>query len=160
MQARSALRHAPLCLLIGLCLIGGCLSDRIKANQQQLEQQQTQIDQLKQQIVALQNQSPGYSTAATPPGACDETVMREASRKGGERFGANDFAHALGYYQDAATACPKNGRAHLNLARTYEAMGQRGEALAQYKLAADASAADADSDTTSQARAALTRLRK
>ena len=86
--------------------------------------------------------------------------MHEASRKGGDRFAANDFGHALGYYQDAVAACGKNGRAQLNLARTYEAMGERADALAHYKLAADASGADADAVTASQARDALARLQK
>jgi tetratricopeptide (TPR) repeat protein len=141
-------------------LFTGCLSDEIKANQRQLDQQQAQLEQLKQQIEALQNQHPTYSTTSPVPGGCDETVMHEASRKGGDRFAANDFGHALGYYQDAVAACAKNGRAQLNLARTYEAMGERSDALTHYKLAAEASGADADADTASQARDALARLQK
>ncbi len=141
-------------------LLAGCLGDEIKSNQRQLDQQQAQLDQLKQQIEALQNQRPAYSTTSPAPGGCDETVMHEASRKGGDRFAANDFGHALGYYQDAVAACGKNGRAQLNLARTYEAMGERADALAHYKLAADASGADADAVTASQARDALARLQK
>lgn len=146
--------------LIGLWFLAGCASDQIKANQQQLEQQQAQLDQLKQQIVALQNQRPAYSTTVAPPGSCDEAVLHEASRKGGDRFAANDFGHAVGYYQDAVTACPRNGRAQLNLARTYEALGQRVEALDHYKLAAAASGIDADAATSGQAQQALSRLQK
>jgi tetratricopeptide (TPR) repeat protein len=145
---------------MGLLFGTGCLGDAIKANQRQLDQQQTQLDQLKQQIEALQSQRPTYSTTAPAPGGCDESVMHEASRKGGDRFAANDFAHALGYYQDAVAACAKNGRAQLNLARTYEALGERSNALTCYKLAADESGADADADTASEARAALARLQK
>jgi len=137
--------------------LSGCLGDEIKANQQQLAQQQTELDQLKQQVVAIQAQRPSYSTVASPPDACDTTVMHEATRKGGERFAAGDFAHALGYYQDAVTACPKNAQAQLNLARTYEAIGDRSQALDHYRLAANAGGSD-DAEAVRQAREALTRL--
>ena len=157
MQVRVRSRLSRSFLAIAL-LFAGCVGDEIKANQRQLDQQQSQLDQLKQQIEALQNQRPTYSTTAPAPGGCDEAVLHEASRKGGDLFAANDFAHALGYYQDAVAACGKNGRAQVNLARTYEAMGERSDALTHYKLAAAAS--DADADTASQARAALARLQK
>ncbi len=156
---RSRLARSLLTIVIAL-LFAGCLGDAIKSNQRQLDQQQQQLDQLKQQIEALQNQRPTYSTTAPAPGGCDESVLHEASRQGGDRFAANDFAHALGYYQDAVAACAKNGRAQLNLARTYEAMGERADALTHYKLAADASGADADADTATQAHDALGRLQK
>ncbi len=149
------------CFLILGVLVSGCLGDQIKANQEQLAQQQVELDQLKQQIAALQSQPPRtYSAPLPPPGSCDETVMHQATQKGGQLFAANDFGHALGYYQDAVTACPKNGRAQLNLARTYEAMGDRTQAIAHYKLAAEASATDNDTATATQARDALSRLQK
>ena len=148
-------------LTIALTLaLAGCLGDEIKANQRQLDQQQAQLDQLKQQIAALQSRRASYSTSAPTPGGCDEMVLHEASRKGGDRFAANDFGHALGYYQDAVAACTKNGRAHLNLARTYEALGEPAEALSHYKMAADASGSDGDADTARQAHDALARLQK
>ncbi len=153
------IRYPVYLLVLGL-LIAGCMSDQIKANQEQLVQQQAQLDQLKQQIIALQNQRPAYSTTPPPPGSCDEAVMHEAARKGGDRFAANDFGHALGYYQDAVTACPKNARAQLNLGRTYEAMGDRTRAIEHYELAAAASASDTDADTAAQARDALSRAQK
>jgi len=160
MLQRTISRCALFLLGFGL-LIAGCMGDQIKQNQEQLAQQQTELDQLKQQIVALQNQPRhGYAAALPPPGSCDETVMHEATQKGGQLFAANDFGHALGYYQDAVTACPKNARAQVNLARTYEAMGDRTQAIAHYKLAADASAADNDTATASQVSDALSRLQK
>jgi tetratricopeptide (TPR) repeat protein len=134
------------------------LGDEIKANQDQLAQQQAQLDQLKQEIAALQNQSASNATAYPPANGCDNGVMREASRKGGERFAAGDFSHALAYYQDAVTACPKNATAQLNVARSFEASGDRPEALAHYQLAAAGSRAD--SDAARQARDALARLQK
>jgi type VI protein secretion system component VasK len=121
--------------------ISGCLHDAIEANKRQLDQQQTQLDQLKQQVAALQNQR-AYSTTPPPPGGfgCDSAVMDAATRKGGDRFAAGDFTHALGYYQDAATACPASAQAQLNVARTFEAVGA------------------ADADAARQARDAISRL--
>jgi tetratricopeptide (TPR) repeat protein len=138
--------------------IPGCMHDAINANKQELERQRAQLQQLQQQVSALQSQRASYSTAAPPPGACDTSVMREATRKGGERLTAGDLTHALGYYQDAATACPKNARAQVNLARAFEGVGDRPQALAHYRLAVDANGSDADVDAVRQAREAVARL--
>lgn len=138
--------------------LSGCLQEAIDANKRQLDQQQTELDQLKQQVAALQNQR-AYSTTPPPPGACDSAVMETATRKGGDRFAAGDFTHALGYYQDAATACPASAQAQLNLARTFEAVGDRAQAMAHYRLAAGAGGAGAiDANAVKQARDALSRL--
>ena len=93
-----------------------------------------------------------------PPGSCDANIMREATRKGGERFAASDFSGALGYYQDALTACPHSAQANLNLARAYEAIGDRAQAISHYRTAANASGSNTDAEAVRQARAALTRL--
>ncbi|HLW69278.1 MAG TPA: tetratricopeptide repeat protein [Candidatus Binataceae bacterium] len=145
-------------VVLAAVMLAGCLGDQIKANQTLLEQQQVQLDQLKQQVVSLQTQRATDSSTYPAAGACDEAVMREAARKGGERFAAGDFAHALPYYQDAVTSCPKNSSAQLNLARTFEANGDRPEALVHYRLAAEATGSDADSTAVRQAREALGRL--
>jgi len=84
--------------------------------------------------------------------------MREATRKGGALFAASDFSGALSYYQDALTACPNNARANLNLARTYEAIGDRAEAVAHYRLAANAGGTEIDPEAVRDARSALNRL--
>jgi tetratricopeptide (TPR) repeat protein len=141
--------------IAGLVVLSGCLGDEIKANQDQLAQQQAQLDQLKQQVAALQVQNAAGPVSAVAPGGCDESVMREASRKGGERFAANDLPHALAYYQDAISACSKNSRAQLNLARTYESLGEAAQARAHYQLAADATG---DDGASQEARDALARL--
>jgi tetratricopeptide (TPR) repeat protein len=141
--------------MLAIALIGGCNESAIKANQQQLESQQAELDQLKQQISVLQSQPSSNSSQPLPKGACDDQVMREATRKGGERFAASDFGRALGYYQDALTACPANAQAQLNVARTYEAIGDRGQALEHYR---DAATSGSDSDAVREAREALTRL--
>jgi tetratricopeptide (TPR) repeat protein len=145
-------------VLIGIGCCAGCFGDELKALQNQIVQQQAQLDQNKQQIEALQTQNASSATTHLPPDACDDAVMHEASRKGGDRFAAGDFPHALAYYQDAATACPKDATAQLNLARSFEATGDRPDALAHYRLAA--AGGGADSDTSRQARDALARLQK
>jgi tetratricopeptide (TPR) repeat protein len=145
--------------IICACALAGCFDDAgVRTNQQLLRQQQAELDQLKEQVAALQIQRPAYSTVASPAGACDKTIMREATRKGGERFAAGDFVHAIGYYQDAVTACPKSAQTQLDLARSYEAIGDHASAIEHYRLAAEASGANADPDAVRQARQALGRL--
>jgi tetratricopeptide (TPR) repeat protein len=156
---QNALRIIRFALPIVAILLAGCLGGEIEVNKEQLAQQQVQLDQLKQQIQALQTQQASYATAGTAAvDSCDEALMREATYKGGQRFATGDFTHALSYYQDAITACPQSARAHLNLARTYEAVGDRTGAIAQYKLAAAATGLDSDPATAEQTRAALARL--
>jgi tetratricopeptide (TPR) repeat protein len=144
--------------LLSVLIIAGCFNDSlVKANQQRLEQQQTELDQLKQEVAALQAPRPN-NYASPSPGSCDLNIMREATRKGGERFAASDFAGALSYYQDALTACPNNAQANVNLARTYEAVGDRAQALTHYRTAANASGADANTEAVREAHTALSRL--
>ncbi|MGH7986404.1 MAG: hypothetical protein ACREQX_08985 [Candidatus Binataceae bacterium] len=113
---------------------------------------------MKNQLAAIRQQaSPAYSSVPSA-GGCDQSVMKEATRKAGEHFAASDYGHALGYYQDAATACPGSAQAQLNLARTYEAIGDRQHALQHYRLAADAS--KANTAVVSQANEAIARLSK
>jgi tetratricopeptide (TPR) repeat protein len=138
--------------------LAGCLQGAIDANRQQLQQQQAQLDQLKQEVSALRSQRPSYSTAPLAPGACDMAVMKEATRKGGERMAAGDTARALGYYQDAVSACPASAEAQLNLANAYESIGDRAQAVQHYRLAADAKPTDADAAAIQKAREALGRL--
>lgn len=141
-------------------VLTGCLQGAIDANRRQLQDQQSQLDQLKQQVSALQNQhaSAAYSTAAPTPGGCDPAVMAAATRKGGERMAAGDAAKALGYYQDAVAACPTSAQAQLNLANTYEAIGDRAEAVQHYRLAASTNGSRIDAGATQKAREALTRM--
>src|SRR6202158_5408587 len=123
----------------------GCLSDAVKENQRQLDQQKAELDQLKKQVADLQAaQQPSYPTTAPPPGSCDKDVMQVATRHGGERFAASEFTKALGYYQDAVTACPTSARAQLNVARAYEALGDRGQAIDYYKRAINSAPSDHD----------------
>ena len=86
--------------------------------------------------------------------------MQVATRHGGERFAASEFTKALGYYQDAVTACPTSARAQLNVARAYEALGDRGQAMDYYKRAIQSAPSDHDAapGVSEQAQQALARL--
>src|SRR3954452_15277763 len=131
------------CVLI-TSLASGCMHDNlIKANQQRLDSQQAELEQLRQEVAALQGQH-SYTSSALPSGSCDEGIMREATRKGGERFAAGDFSSALNYYDDAVSACPASAQANLNVARAYEALGDRTNALAHYRTAASGKGSQAD----------------
>jgi len=140
--------------------ITGCMQDQIEANQRQLVQQEAELNQLKQQVAVLQNQGAhsSYNTAPLSPDACDSTVMKEATRKGGEQMTAGDPVKAAGYYQDAVIACPSSAEAQLNLAHTYELTGDRAGALEHYRLAANSTGPNADLAAIQKAREALARL--
>ncbi len=153
---RAGCRLLPLTgLALALSLLAGCLGARIEENNQLIQEQQAQIEQQQQEIASLKAQP--YTPTPPPGGTCDKDVMATATRRGGEKFAAGDFARALGYYQDALTACPGNPRAELNLARTHEAMGTRDAAIENYRLAASSSDPD-EHEAEEQARTALARL--
>ena len=160
MQGVWVSAKASLIAVIALGL-AGCLSDAIKQNQEQIDQQKAELAQLEQQVAALKAaQQPAYSTAPPVAGACDKPVMQTATRRGGERFAAGEFYKALGYYQDAVTACPTSALAELNVARAFEALGDRDQAISYYRRAAAVARADQDADPAlaDQARRALARL--
>jgi tetratricopeptide (TPR) repeat protein len=154
----STFRHTLLPSVLALALaamLGGCLSEQIEENNRLIRQQQAQLEDLQKQIDALKTQQ---FTPTPPPGAtCDKGVMATATRRGGERFAAGDFARALGYYQDALTACPGDAHAEVNLARTYEAQGNKTAAVEHYRRAA-ASTDSSEPDAQRDARTALQRL--
>ncbi len=140
-------------------LLTRCGDSQTEANKQLVEQQQTQIEQMQQQIEALKNgQSAGYTPGiASNSNGCDKGVETTATQRGGERFAAGDFGKALGYYQDALTACPTDERAEMNVARAYEALGDNNSAAKHYRKVANANSVSA-SDEQTQAQNALVRL--
>ena len=83
--------------------------------------------------------------------------LLNATKRGGERFAANDFNKAILYYNDALTACPTDDRAEVNVARTYEALGNNAAAIKHYRKAAESNGPTV-SDASDQAKAALNRL--
>jgi tetratricopeptide (TPR) repeat protein len=146
--------------LLTIIAFSGCEQNQIDANNRQLAAQQAQLDELKQQVTVLQNQSGqgSYMTPAIAPNACDAAVMKEATRKGGERMAGGNPVEAVGYYRDAVTACPSSAEAQLNLAHAYEITGDSSAALQHYRLAAAASGPNADPAAIEKARDAITRL--
>jgi tetratricopeptide (TPR) repeat protein len=158
MIATTRIRLA-IALGITVFAASGCSNDAIEANQQLVQQQQGQIEEQQREISRLQsavNSSQAPSVSA-PQGGCDKTVEQTASQRGGERFASGDFAKALGYYQDALIACPTDDRAEINVARSYEAMGNKQQAINHYRVAANRNST-AVSDAQDEAKAALLRL--
>ena len=147
--------------ILALSLMGGsvagCLGAGIEANKRQLRRSR-RTRAVQGEIAALRQPQAAYASAAAPAGACDMDVMRKATQRGGEAFAQSDFKQALGYYQDAQSACPGNAEAELNLARADEALGEREAAISNYTHAANA-ASGSDPAILKQARDALERLR-
>jgi tetratricopeptide (TPR) repeat protein len=138
----------------------GCMGDQIDATNKLVQQQQEQIEHQQQeleQLQATQNQSytPGAATSAR--GGCDKEVETIARQRGGDKFAAGDFNKALGYYQDALMACPNDEQAEVNVARSYEALGNNVAAINLYRKVADSNSATV-SDAQEEAKAALLRL--
>ncbi|MGH7907671.1 MAG: hypothetical protein ACREP6_13700 [Candidatus Binataceae bacterium] len=139
--------------------VSGCSDDLAQENSNQLQQQQRQIEDLQQQLDALKTQQRKFYTISSQiaPGGCDQAVMHDAAARGKQKLAARDYESALGYFQDAASSCPNNAKAELDVARVYEAMGERDHAAAHYRRAA-ALGKGAEALTGAQARQALQRL--
>jgi len=135
-----------------------CGDSQIEANNELVKQQQTQIEQMQQEIESLKVNQTGYTPGVSSnAGGCDKGVETTATQRGGERFAASDFGKALGYYQDALTACPTDDRAEVNVARAYEALGDKASAVKHYRKAANSGGATV-SDAQTKAQNALVRL--
>lgn len=135
----------------------GCGNDQIASTQAMVKQQQEQIEQQQQQIDALKNAQSYTPGVASGPGGCDRGVENAATERGGEQFSSGDFHKALLYYNDALSACPHDDQAEVNVARTYEALGNAPAAVKHYRIAADSNSAVV-STASDQAKAALVRL--
>ena len=155
MGKRKYLRRFAAIFLIPTAFALGCQNAAIEANQRQVQQNQNMIEQSQREIASLkaqQNSPPPPSKA----GACDKTVEASATHSGGDALASGDMSKALGYYQDALTACPSSSKADMNLARVYETLDNREAAIRYYRAAASSNASDGKS--TKDAQAALTRL--
>jgi tetratricopeptide (TPR) repeat protein len=106
-------------------------------------------------IVQQWNNAADLANTTVP--TCDEAAMRTAMRHGTDRFAAREFTMALGYYQEALTACPNSAQAQFNVARAYEALGDRYMATDYYTRALQSAPSD-DAAVGAQARQALERL--
>jgi tetratricopeptide (TPR) repeat protein len=138
-----------------LPILAGCSDATLQAQQQQVQAQQQQIEQQQQEIESLRaNGTSSYTPGVAPPtGGCDRTTADAATKHGGDKFASGDYQHALAYYKDALTACPGDAHAEINVARTYEALGDRQAAIEHYRAAASSGAPGSE-----EARNALTRL--
>jgi len=138
----------------------GCVADNMAdVNSNLLQQQQRQIDDLQHQIDSLkQQQSKFYALSSqVAPGGCDHGVMHDATQHGNDKLAARDYEAAIDYYEDAASACPNDAAAEFNLARAYEAEGERDQASAHYRRAANLGKGT-QAGVGEEARAALSRL--
>ena len=138
-----------------LACVCACENEVLKQNERQVQANQAQIEEMQRRIAELQAQQ-GYASAPAPARTCDKAVMKDAMGRGADAFAAGDLVRARGYYQDALTACPGSAKAEVKLARVYETMGKRTEAITHYRAAA--SSAKAGSATAQEARVALSRL--
>jgi tetratricopeptide (TPR) repeat protein len=143
-------------------IAAGCMGDQMDATNKLVQQQQEQLEHQQQELEALQaNQNQGYTpgavTSTSSRGGCDKQVETVASQRGGEKFASGDFNRALAYYQDALLACPNDDRAEVNVARSYEALGNKVAAINLYRKAADTNSPTV-SDAQEEAKAALLRL--
>jgi tetratricopeptide (TPR) repeat protein len=147
----------PLFALV-LALIGsGCAGSQLKEMQRQVDQQQSQIERQQRELEELRAQQQQQAAGMTlpPPGSCDAAVMQQALHFGDAQYNAAKYESAMGYYQDAAKACPHNTQVELSLARVYEALGKRDQARRHYQAALNA--AQAGSTAASQAREGIAR---
>lgn len=147
-----------LALSAALLAVPGCGSEAIEANKRQVQANQEQIEEMQKQILSIQAQQNYGANAPAPgtPGTCDKSVMEKATQRGGDAFASGDLNKALGYYQDALTACPGDGKAEMNVARTYEGLGDRAAAIEHYRKIVNSGTSDDDS--RHNARTALSRL--
>ena len=150
-------RVTILAFAIGLsAAAGGCAGAQLAEMQSQVDAQQAQIESQAREIAEMRTQQQSAAvTTMPPPGGCDEAVMHKALAHGDDQYGTGQYTNALGYYQDAATACPGNAQADLSLARTYEKLGDRQQAAQHYQLARDA--AGGNTTLAEQARQGIAR---
>jgi len=165
MKARARRLLLPLAIGCIALAVVGCGDEQEQATQKLVQQQQDQLERQQQEIEAIkanqnQNQNQNYTPGgamSSSPGGCDKGVESMASQRGGEKFSAGDFNAALGYYQDALAACPNDDRADVNVARAYEALGNKVSAIKYYRKAAD-TGGPTETDAEDEARASLLRL--
>jgi len=163
MKARARRLLLPLAIGCIALAVVGCGDEQEQATQKLVQQQQDQLERQQQEIEAIkanqnqnQNYTPGVAMSSSP-GGCDKGVESMASQRGGEKFSAQDFNAALGYYQDALAACPNDDRADVNVARAYEALGNKVSAIKYYRKAAE-TGGPTETDAEDEAKASLLRL--
>jgi tetratricopeptide (TPR) repeat protein len=145
---------------IAMLVAAGCADSSLaQANATQLQEEQKQIDELQRQLDALKSQQSKFYIISSQiaPGGCDQGVMHDATQRGEQKLVVKDYEAALGYFQDAQSACPNNPQTELNLARVYETMGERDQAVPHYQRAIEL-AKSFNPVLVRQAKQALTRI--
>jgi tetratricopeptide (TPR) repeat protein len=156
MGMRRSVGKLTATVLVPIAFALGCQNAAIEANQRQVQQNQAMIEQSQREIASLKAQQNSPAPSPSKAAACDKTVEASATHRGGDALASGDMTKALGYYQDALTACPSSSKADMNLARVYETLDNRDAAIRYYRAAASAS--DSDGKSTKEAQAALGRL--
>ncbi len=134
------LRPVALAIALGVAAVcGGCAGSQLREMQNQVDAQNAQIQRQAREIAEMRAQQ-NVGTTMPPPGSCDDAVMHQALAHGDEQYAAGKYGVALGYYQDAAAACPANSQAETGVARAYEKLGDSEEAARHYQRARDAAA--------------------
>jgi tetratricopeptide (TPR) repeat protein len=151
-------RSLLVAMMFAFVTVMGCSNDANEENRKAVEQNQALIEETQKEINQVQAQQTYTPPAPVPgtPGSCDKKVMDAATRRAGDSYANGDLSKALAYYNDALTACPGSAKANMNVARTYEAQGNREAALRFYRTAANANTSDPNS--VQDARVALSRL--
>jgi len=154
---RYARAGLAIALFVPLAITFGCANEAIEANRRQVAENQALIEKQQRDIAMIQAEQ----SSAPPPvpgttGSCDKGVEAAATKRGGDAYSSGDLSKALGYYQDAMTACPSSSKAAVNLARAYETLDNRDAAVRYYRAAAAAN--DSDTHSAQAAKAALSRL--
>lgn len=149
-----------MCAILAIlgCSSAGCADSQLKEMQQQVAQQKVLIEQQNKELeeFRVQQQQQALGRVPAPPGSCDNDVMHLALAHGDDQYAAGKYEVALGYYEDAARACPGKAQVELSLARAYEALGDRREARHHYQLALDSG--QSDSGAADQARKGIARV--
>ncbi|HKA01247.1 MAG TPA: hypothetical protein VKE70_32260 [Candidatus Solibacter sp.] len=140
-----------------VCGLASCSDEVNKANQEQIQLQQKQIEENERAIAELKAGGTYAGATMPPPGGCDSAVMHQATSQGDAKYSEGAYVRALGYYQDALVACAGNARAEYNLGRTYEAMGNESKAVEHYQIAANSNDSQ-EQEAVNEAHAALDRL--
>jgi Flp pilus assembly protein TadD len=126
--------------LIGCAVAAaGCGGSQLQEMQNQVNAQQAQIEKQARELAELRAQQ-NVATTLPPSGSCDDEVMHKALAHGDDQYAAGQYSLALGYYQDAAVACPGNSQVETSLGRAYAKLGDSQESARHYQKARDAAA--------------------
>ncbi len=123
------------------------------------QRQQAQMVQMLRSVQQMEAAAPTDYRAQAGNSVCNQQASQEALRQGNESFARADYRSAIPYYENAMMACPRDGETALRLARAFEALKEKDQAIIYYERAA-ASTNDRNSPVRQAALKALDRLNK